>query len=88
MDSCSKAGKTSAIYSLLNGIIIQLTLNYKSAPICTEYVRKTVVNSKLQSQPWKATVSVHKIAQLLLNIVTFSHDEPRCSVANQSQGKM
>ena len=27
----------------------------------------------LRSQPWNATVSIHKIAQLLLNIVTFSH---------------
>ncbi len=35
-----------------------------------------------------AMVSMHKTVRLLLNIVTFSHDEPQCSVANQSQGKM
>lgn len=42
-------------------------------PNCAEYVRKTVVNSKLRSQQQNATVSVQKIAQLLLNIVTFCH---------------
>ncbi len=48
MDSCSKAGKTSEIYSLFNGrIIIQLTLNYLShrqraelCRICSENSRK------------------------------------------------
>ena len=36
-------------------------------------IRKSVVSVNLRSQPWNATVSIHKIAQLLPNIVTFSH---------------
>ncbi len=46
---------------------------------CAEYVWKTVINSKLQSQPWNAMISMHNIVQMLLNIVTFSHDEPQAA---------
>ena len=40
-------------------------------PECAEYVRKTIVNLKLRSL--HKVVSVQKIAQLLLHIITFGH---------------
>ena len=51
-------------------------------------IQKSVVSVNLRSQPWNAMVSMHKIAQWLLNIVTFSHSQPRCSIANQLQSKL
>ena len=54
-------------------MIVQLTLNYKNHRKYAEYVRKTVVNSKLRSQHHVDSVSVQNIAQLLLNLVTFGH---------------
>ena len=47
-------------------------------------VRKAVANLNLRSQPFEARVSARKISNFLLNIATFSYDQPRCSVAIQS----